>query len=157
MKKLLNHFEEYVSCIIFVVMLGLTFLNVIFRNFATSISFTEEITTSLFVPLCMLGTAIAARENSHLGLSILTEFLSMKNRLRFAFIANVLGFVFSAVLLCTGMDMVYIEYKMNQISIALQWPQWIYGSFFALGAFFMTIRFAQAAVFNIQGVMEADK
>lgn len=157
MKKLLNHFEEYVSCVIFVIMLGLTFLNVIFRNFAASISFTEEITTSLFVPLCMLGTAIAAREGSHLGLSILTEFLSMKNRWRFAFLANVLGVIFSVMLLYTGIGMVYIEYKMNQISIALQWPQWIYGSFFVFGAFFMTIRFWQAAVSSIRCLMEANK
>lgn len=152
MKKLVSHFEEYVSCIVFMVMLGLAFVNVIFRNFATSISFTEEITTSLFVLLCMLGTSIAAKDGAHLGLSVLTEFMSEKNRNRFAFGGNLLGIVFSLVLFWTGVEMVIVEYQMKQISIALQWPQWIYGSFLPIGAFLMAIRFGQAAFYNIRAL-----
>ena len=150
MKKLLNEFEEYVAAAVFVIMLALAFINVIFRNFATSISFTEEITTSLFVLLCMLGTSIAARDSGHLGLSVITEFLPEKPRAIFALIANILGVIFSIILLYTGIGMVITDYEMKQISIALQWPQWIYGSFLPIGAFFMAIRFTQAGIKNIK-------
>ena len=146
MKKILNHFEEYIACVVMVIMLSLTFINVIFRNFAASISFTEEITTSLFVLLCMMGTAIAAREQGHLGLSVLTELMPHKASTAFALVANLLGVIASLVLVYTGIQMVITEYEMEQISIALQWPQWIYGSFLPFGALCMTIRFAQAAV-----------
>ena len=157
MKKILNGIEEGIAGVVFVVMLSLAFLNVIFRNFATSISFTEEITTSLFVLLCMMGTSIAAKEQGHLGLSVLTELMPRKAQLFFALIANILGVVFSLVLLKTGIDMVVVEYKMKQISIALQWPQWIYGSFLPFGAFFMAVRFAQAGYHNIKSMKEGDK
>lgn len=149
MKKLFDHFEEYLSCVIFLIMLALAFVNVIFRNFAASISFTEEITTSLFVLLCMMGTSIAAKYQGHLGLSVLTELMTEKSRQRFALVGNILGVIFSIVLGYTGIGMVINEYEMGQISIALQWPQWIYGSFLPFGALFMTIRFAQAGLNNI--------
>ena len=150
MKKFFNRFEEYISAIVFVVMLALTFANVVMRNFATAISFTEEITTSLFVLLCTMGTAIAARDQGHLGLGIVTEMLPQRTRVAFAIAGNLLGVAFSAILLYTGYHMVVLEYEMEQISIALQWPQWIWGSFLPLGAACMAVRFAQAMVTNIK-------
>lgn len=154
MKKILNHFEEYLCAVVFMVMLALTFVNVVFRNLSASISFTEEITTSLFVLLCMLGTSIAARDQGHLGLSVLTEMLSEKKRALFACGGNILGAVFSLILLYTGMGMVINEFVMEQISIALQIPQWIYGSFMPIGAFCMTCRFLQAAAANLKHFKE---
>lgn len=150
MKKIMRHFEEAVSCIVMMVMLALTFANVVMRNFAASISFTEEITTSLFVLLCTMGTAIAAREQEHLGLGVITDLLPEKTRHLIAIFANLLGVVFSLILLDTGIDMVKVEYQLKQISIALQWPQWIYGSFLPLGALCMAIRFFQASLDNLK-------
>lgn len=154
MKKFLNHIEDYVGAVVFMVMLMLTFINVIMRNFSASISFTEEITTSLFVLLCMLGTAIAAREQSHLGLGVITEMLPLKARKTLAVIGNILGIIFSCVLLVTGLDMVRTEIEMKQISIALQIPQWIYGSFLPIGSAFMIWRFGQAALQNYKELKE---
>lgn len=150
---LFSHFEELLSCFVFVFMLGLTFVNVIFRYcFSASISFTEEITCALFVLLCMLGAAIAAKHQTHLGLSVITERLKEKPRLFMAVIANILGVVFSLFLLFTGIKMTYNEYVLKQISISLQWPEWIYGSFLPIGSFFMAIRFGQSALSCIRAM-----
>ena len=146
MKKILNRLEEALACIVFMVMLALTFVNVVFRNFSASISFTEEITTSLFVLLCMLGTSIAARDHAHLGLSALTELMPKKAALMLSVIGNVLGVVMSVILIITGISMVKLQFDAKVISIALQLPQWIYGSFLPLGALLMAIRFSQAAM-----------
>ena len=147
MKKILNHIEEYLICIVFMFMLGLTFVNVIFRYFLTSsLSFTEEFTCALFVLLCVLGTAVAAKHQAHLGLSVLTELLSERGRQFAAAAANILGVVFSLILMITGIQMAYTEYVLKQLTIALQWPEWIYGSFLPIGAAFMAIRFGQATV-----------
>lgn len=154
MKKFTDHLEEYIACIVMVVMLSLTFANVIFRNFAASISFTEEITTSLFVLLCMMGTSIAAREHAHLGLSVVTEFMKPKTRAAVAVVANILGIIASVILFYTGMQMVIMEYELKQISIALQWPQWIYGAFLPFGAVCMAVRFLQATVDCIKAFKE---
>ena len=144
--KLMDRLEETLACIVFVIMLALTFVNVVFRNFSASISFTEEITTNFFVLLCMLGTSIAARDHAHLGLSALTELLPVKARECLAVIANILGMVMSAILFVTGISMVKLQVEAGVISIALQIPQWIYGIFLPIGAALMFIRFGQAAL-----------
>lgn len=158
MKKILNHVEEYVASIVFVIMLSITFINVVFRYFASaSISFTEEITGALFVLLCLMGTAIAAKNQEHLGLSLLTEFMSDKKSQLVFMIGNLLAVVFSIILMITGIEMVIHEYEIKQLSIALQWPEWIYGSFLPIGAFFVAVRFFQAALNNIKAYRRADR
>lgn len=145
MGKIFRNIEELLSAIIMLFMLTITFANIIGRYFFTaSISYTEEITTSLFVLLCTLGAAIAVKRNAHLGLSIITDRLSDKWQRRFCIFACILGMVFTLVLTYTGILMTINEYELKQISITLQWPEWIYGSFVPIGAMFITIRFAQA-------------
>jgi TRAP-type C4-dicarboxylate transport system permease small subunit len=144
-EKIFNNIEEVLSAIVMFVMLMLTFVNVIARYFlSSSISFTEEITTSLFVLLCTLGAAIAVKHNAHLGLSLITDKLSKHWQRRFYLLASVLGVIFSFVLLYKGIFMAIHEYELKQISITLQWPEWIYGSFVPIGAFFLTVRFIQS-------------
>ena len=144
-----KHIEEVLAALILVVMLSLTFVNVVARYaFVASISYTEEITTALFVLLCMLGTAIAAKNQTHLGLSLITEQLPEKLARRVACVANLLGVAFSLALIVTGYGMVERQYFLKQITIALQWPEWIYGAFVPFGGLFMFARFLQAAVEN---------
>ncbi len=147
MKKFFSNFEENVCFLILNIMLTLAFSNVISRYFLhASISFTEEITTSLFVLLCTLGTAIAAKRGAHLGLSVITEHLSKKTENVLAGVANLLAAVFSGVLFYTGTLMALNQFQINAKSITLQWPGWIYGSFLPIGALFMVIRFGQVAI-----------
>lgn len=145
MNKIIDKIEEGLAAIVMLSMLLLTFSNVIGRYFLkSSISFTEEITTSLFVLLCTLGAAIAVKRNAHLGLSIITENLSVKAQYFFTLIASSFGLVFSLILLLTGIQMAYNEYLLEQISITLQWPEWIYGSFVPMGALFLIFRYIQS-------------
>lgn len=155
MKKFISNFEENICVLIMIVMLTLAFTNVISRYFLhASISFTEEITTSLFVLLCTLGAAIAAKRSAHLGLSVITEHISQKAETLLSGIANLLAALFSAVLLYTGSTMVLNQLEINARSITLQWPAWIYGSFLPLGAFFMVLRFGQMAIRRFKEVKE---
>ena len=156
MKKHLLNTEEYIAYVTFVIMTTLAFVNVVSRYWLHySISFTEEITTGLFALLCVMGTAIAAKKESHLGLSILTEFMSPRAKLMAATIANILSFVFSAFLFVLGIKMVQNQLMLKQITIALQWPEAIYGSFLPFGAAVMGIRFMQAALRNYKKFKEA--
>ena len=147
MKKLFSHFEEYLCCVLFMGMLGLAFTNVVFRYFLTaSIAFTEEIICASFVLLCMLGTAIVAKNQAHLGVSVGVELMSKRNRNICVLAANILAILFCLILIKTGADMAIQQYRVKQISIALQLPEWIYGSFLPFGAAMMAIRFGQAAL-----------
>ena len=144
---ILDMIEEYISVLCLVIMTVLTFANVVSRYvFHASLSFSEEITTYLFILLSLLGTAIAAKRRAHLGLSILTDKVSPKAKKYMLVFGFALSAVLSLLLLYYGIQMVISEYNFGQVTASMQWPEWVYGCFVPFGAIFMTIRFAQAAV-----------
>ena len=55
-------------------MMILNFANVVSRYLlSTSIAFTEELTTNLFVWSCFIGAAAAAKRGAHLGFSLVVD------------------------------------------------------------------------------------
>jgi len=153
--KYLDKIEEILSAICLIVMTILTFGNVVSRYvFSASFSFSEEITTYLFVLLSLLGTAIAAKRGAHLGLSIITDAVNPGIRK----ILHIIGYLFAA-LFCTailyyGIQMVMNQRMLEQRTAGMQWPEWIFGSFVPLGAFFATIRFLQKLINEIKSKPE---
>lgn len=153
--RFLNKIEEILSSICLIIMTILTFTNVVSRYvFSASFSFSEEITTYLFVLLSLLGTAIAAKRGAHLGLSIVTDAVGFKTRK----VLNIIGFsiavVFCAAIFFYGIKMVMNQVVLGQVSAGMQWPEWIYGSFVPFGAFFATARFLQVLVAEIKNTPE---
>ena len=151
MSKILDKIEEYICIACLVAMTILVFANV-FSRFVlhASLSFSDEITTKLFILLSMLGTAIAAKRRAHLGLSILTDAVSPKVRRGMLIFGFGLSTVFSFLVFFYGIKMVQSEYILGQVTPAMQWPEWVYGLFVPFGAIFMTIRFAQITIEEIR-------
>ncbi len=149
--KILDKIEEYICIVCIVAMTALVFANVVSR-FALhlSLSFSDEITTKLFILLSMLGTAIAAKRRAHLGLSILTDAVSPAVRRGMLIFGYALSTVFSFLVFFYGIKMVQSEYILGQVTPSMQWPEWVYGLFVPFGAIFMTIRFAQITVEEIR-------
>lgn len=149
MKKALNHIEEAICAAILLVMTVLTFSNVLSRYWLhASISFTDEITTALFVFLCTMGTALAVKRNAHLGLSILTDRLSPPKAALFATLGNLLGALLAAILLYTGLTMVRNQIANSAVTLSLQIPAAIYGSFIPIGMAFTLVRFLENVLKN---------
>ncbi len=145
--KLLNKIEEGICILCLIAMTTLVFANVFSRYVLhLSLSFSEEITTNLFVLLSMMGTAIAARRRAHLGLSILTDAVNPKLRRALLVFGFGLATVFSFAVFFYGIKMVRNEYILGQVTPSMQWPEWIYGCFVPFGAAFMTLRFAQVTL-----------
>ena len=151
MSKILDKIEEYICIICLVAMTILVFANV-FSRYAlhASLSFSDEITTKLFILLSMLGTAIAAKRRAHLGLSILTDAVSPKARRAMLIFGFGLSTVFSFLVFFYDIKMVQSEYILGQVTPAMQWPEWVYGLFVPFGAIFMTLRFAQITIEEIR-------
>ena len=146
MRKLWDNIEEYVCFTVAVVLLSLTFANIVSRYVIhASISFTEEITTNLFVLLSVMGTALAVKRGSHLGLSILTDALPKKAAELTAMFSCVVGAAVGCVLFYCGCTMVRNQLLYGAVSITLTIPAAIYGSFLPIGMFFVTVRFLQRA------------
>ncbi len=149
---LLDKIEEIVAAVCLSVMTVLAFANVVARYvFSASFSFSEEITTYLFVLLSLLGTAIAARRRAHLGLTILTDVVSPKVRRVLHVIGYLFAVAFTGAIFFYGIQMVLSQRQLGQVTANMQWPEWIFGSFVPIGALFAMIRFVQVLVEEIQG------
>ena len=145
--KILDSIEEIICIICTVVMVCITFANVICRwTGIGSLAFSGEIVTYLFILLSMMGTAIAAKRRAHLGLTILPDAVNFKARKALLVFVYALCTVFSAVLCYYGVLMVINQYNLGMVTAAMQWPEWIYDTFVPFGAVFITIRFAQATI-----------
>ena len=154
MKAILSRIEEVLCVIALVIMTVLTFANVIARYvFSASFSFSEEITTYLFVLLSLLGSAVAARRKAHLGFTALIDIVPENVRRIFHAISFLLATLFSSALFVFGMKMVYSQMSRGQVTAGMQWPEWIFGAFVSLGALFITLEF----LFLLINVLNVDE
>lgn len=156
MKAILSRIEEVLCVIALVIMTVLTFANVIARYvFSASFSFSEEITTYLFVLLSLPGSAVAARRKAHLGFTALIDIVPENVRRIFHAISFLLATLFSSALFVFGMKMVYSQMSRGQVTAGMQWPEWIFGAFVPLGAFFITLEFLFLLINVLKGDEEA--
>ncbi|WP_297871555.1 TRAP transporter small permease [uncultured Oscillibacter sp.] len=144
---MLEKIEKVVSCVCVSVMAVLVFANVIARYvFNHSLAFSDEMSTYLFVLMSFMGTAIAARRRAHLGLSIVTDRVSPKVRKTINIVMYIIAALFCLLIVVFGVQMVLSQYRLGQETAAMQWPEWIYGSFVPIGAAFSMIAFIEGAV-----------
>ena len=152
MQKALSNLEEILCVLLLSLMSLLAFANVIFRYaFHMPLAFTEELTTGMLVLLTFVGAGIAAKRGSHLGLSLLTDFLSPPLQRAAAFIGAVLAVIFCGVIAYYGIGFTQHAYLGGQLSGGMQWPEWIYNSYVPIGAALLTLRFLLIAV----GILQA--
>ncbi len=151
-KKIIDNIEEIICVIALSVMTILTFTNVVTRYvFNFSMNFAEEISTYLFVLLSLFGASIAAKRGAHLGFTLLADHVPPVVARAFEFISAVAGIVFAGVIFYYGILMTITQYNRGQLSLGVQIPEWIYGSFVPLGAFFLLMRFIELLVNAMRG------
>lgn len=142
LNRFISNLEKYICVATFVVMLTLTFVNIVSRYLLTmSLSFTEEIVTSLFVIASLAGASIAIREHAHLGLDFITSYFPKSIQRLLFVLGNVLGIVFCSVVFHHGAIMVYHEFESGQVSATMQWPEWIYGMTVPVGSALLIVRY----------------
>ncbi len=150
--KLFDRIEEYLSAVCLAGMTLLAFANILARYvFKASFSFSEEITTYLFVLLSLMGAAIAAKRGAHLGFTLVLDMMPPPVRKLLRAAGYLFAVAFCLLLFHYGVLMTVSQYQRNQITIGMQWPEWIFGAFVPFGAFFVTVRFAQLLCKTLAG------
>lgn len=145
MSKLFDAIEDWFLVITLGAMLVLNFANVLSRYFLNlSMSFTEEITTNLFVWSCFIGAAAAAKRGAHLGLSMFTDMMPACWQRRVGLIVSMMSIAMFSVIIWTSIGMVQAQIASKQTTPALGIPEWTMGIAVPVGAAFCLIRFAQA-------------
>lgn len=152
--KVIIKIENYVCIITFVVMLVLAFVNVVSR-FALhmSMSFTEEIVTSLFVLASLSGSSIAVRGKAHLGLDFFTGYLPANVQRILEVLAIILALVFCGIILYYGILMVGHEFLMGQKTATMQWPEWILGLTVPIGSGLLVIRYVLSLILDVNSLI----
>jgi C4-dicarboxylate transporter DctQ subunit len=152
MKKLAANFEEYLCAVCLSAMTSLAFVNIVARYvFSASFSFSEEITTYLFVLLSFMGAAIAAKRRAHLGFTLISDMAPPAVRKTMRVVSYCFAVSFSGLLCYYGVLMTISQFQRNQVTAGMQWPEWIFGAFVPFGAFFVTLRFAHTLIRVVRG------
>ena len=136
----------------------LAFTNVLARYFFhASFSFSDEITTYLFVLLSLIGASIAAKRHEHLGFTVIEDLVPPTVKKILNFISYLMAVIFTSIIFYYGILMVISQYTLGQKTAGMQWPEWIFGSFIPIGSFFVLIRFLQILIHIISGKNRKDE
>ena len=156
MRSMLAKIEDIICAIALGFMTILTFANVVARYvFSASFSFSEEITTYLFVLLSLIGSAAAARRKAHLGFTAILDLMSSGVKRAITMMSYTLAFLFSSALFYYGLNMVSIQMRRGQVTAGMQWPEWVFGAFVPLGAFFIALEFLFLLLDTVAGKEDA--
>lgn len=126
-------------------MMILNFANVVSRYLlSTSIAFTEELTTNLFVWSCFIGAGAAAKRGAHLGFSLVVDSMPRQASRVVTMLVTLLTLVMFAIMFVLSLDMIETQMMLKQETPALGMPEWIVSLAIPVGAAFCFVRFAQA-------------
>lgn len=125
--RLLAAVENWTVIVSFVVIVVVTFVNIISRYVTkSSIAFTEEITINLLVVLTMSGAVVAIRERAHLGFTFFIDHSTGARRTVLTWVVTILVILFLLVLVFYGGEMLINQAARGRSTPSLQIPQWLF-------------------------------
>ncbi|MFC1725775.1 TRAP transporter small permease [candidate division KSB1 bacterium] len=152
MKKF-DNILEFVIRWILIVLMAVIVLDVVWQVLTRFVlndpsSFTEELAIFLLIWISLLGSAYALRKKAHLGIDILSNYVSEKQKKVLDIIINsIVILICLLVFVVGGIRLMYITLKLNQISPALQIKMGYIYSVLPLTGLLM-IYYSVAAIFN---------
>ncbi len=150
--KLLNSLEDYILAVVLLIMTVLAGVNVVARYvFLASLPWIEELNRLGLVIISYMGAAVALKNHSHLGLSIVTDRLSPKGKKLAGLFSCACGVFFCGVAIYYGVLMVIKEHANNVLTQGMQWPEYLFGMWLPIGCAVLCIRFIQSAVYLLTG------
>lgn len=118
-RKVLNIGLNTLAGISFLAMVAITCWQVITRYILENpSSWSEELVSYLFAWMSLLGASLVVGERGHMNIPILVERLGQKGRKFFAIFAEIIAFLFSAVILAYG-GLQITSLAMGQMTSAL--------------------------------------
>ncbi len=143
--KVVVSIEHVVLALSMLMVLALTFGNVVARKvFNHSWGFTEEIVVAVFVLISLLAAGVAAKDNDGLvGLSIITDRLSLTGKKIAKTISTVICVIYSALLTYTGIGRMVADHTQSPI---LHIPKVIFWSFVVIGGISLCLHFVENCI-----------
>ncbi len=147
LRKLWNHFEEYLLVYSLVFTVFLIFFQIIMRYvFHSSLSWSEELARYVFLWQIWLGASYAVKQQRHLRIEAFKNMLPKKAQ-KYAEMATLLiWFGFSIFLAYKGSELVLILVKRGQVSPAMRIPMAYAYASVPVGCSLMAIRLIERMV-----------
>lgn len=153
-KKLLtvlNEFENYLGAVLLLAMLVLLTLQVITRYvFRHSFTWTEEISTVMFVWLVYLGTSAAVLKGQHLRIDLLLNAFKGKAKKFMLILTDVITMAFCSIMIPYLLNIVANLSARHSVTMLLKIPQNVIYSIIPFAMVMTIIRFVQEIVIVIR-------
>ena len=144
LKKIFDNFEEYISSVLFACMVILIFLQIVFRFFLNlPLRWTEEAARYVLVLLVYISACSGVKKEKHIRVEAIYDALPRKAQFVYWLFSNVIWFVFNAVMVWFGIDMVKQIYATHQVSPVLHMPMGVLYMVIPVCFFIMDIRIIQ--------------
>ncbi len=138
--KYLANLDLIVAGVFFVILVFITFLNVIMRYiFDSPITFTEEVQMACFLWVIFTGAGAAFRYGSHVAVEIVFDLLPTKAKLCQIIFNYVLMMALLAYIIYLGINLESLLYMMGKYTYILQMKVWIINAIVPIGCLLMMI------------------
>lgn len=146
-KKIWDHLEEIFLLPSLVFSVGLIFVQVVMRYiFGNSLSWSEELARYLFVWQIWIGVSYAARNRTHLRITIIRDRLAPKTQKILELVVVAIWIGFGLFVAAKGFTLVMKVAKFKQVSSALQLPMMYVHMAVPVGCGLMVVRLVENTV-----------
>lgn len=109
-----------------------------------------EMSIYLCMAIGFLSLAFGLKNNSHFSITLFTDRLTKKNRLRLKIFTDFIGAPYSFVFIYKGIQLTWFAYEMEDVSSGMmQAPLWIPWSFVPIGGLLLTLQFINKLVEDV--------
>lgn len=153
--------EDWLAGLLIAGGLTLIFIGVVMRYlFNSPLSFVEEYSGYMIVWGAMIGSVVALRDNKHIRVDMLYQFLPHKLQKGVDLFANTIGLLFALFLFVFGIKGIFLDeysvYRMNLVSIGQGVALWKIYLVMPIIGLLMTIRFIIRIIRLLKGLPESD-
>ena len=144
--------EEFVLCVITVVVTAITFINVLSRYvFHSNFAWSEELVINVFILMIMFGCGLCTKEGSMITLSLIFDNVGVKGKKIMTAIGTVVNLVFYSILIYTGFDKVADQIRTGKETFSLGWPEWVFTILLPIGAIFVALHAIEFVIDVVSG------
>ena len=154
MLRFLNRLEEWLISFLIAGATILIFISVVQRYAAgvpalypfvgrIDLSWAQELCIFMFIWMAKFGAAYGVREGIHVGVDVLINRLTEKNRARMVILSLCCGMLFTGIIATLGTIFVWRVHATGQVSADLEVPKWIVYLAIPFGSSLMCFRFAE--------------
>lgn len=155
-----QHIEEVLLVLFSTIMVAVIFMQVVMRQFNSSLSWTEELARYSFIWLVYIGISYGVKKDRHIKVDVLLLALKNKGKIILTIIANLLFIAFAIFVIRYGYDIAMQLLSFGQKSPANQIPMGLIYLATPIGMGLTLIRLIQNLVKHIKALkheMQEDK